>query len=72
MTPPLELETLLTPCLSCMNIIFETNAAGAYATVEAFKCLLRKLSVPRIIDVASGAASLGCCVEVNTPSYKVK
>ncbi|KAF3042037.1 hypothetical protein E8E11_000850 [Didymella keratinophila] len=55
-----------------LNAVFRTNAAGAYATVEAFEPLLRKSSSPHIINVTSGAGSLSRRLEANTPFYKVR
>ncbi|KAJ4331515.1 hypothetical protein N0V87_009096 [Didymella glomerata] len=54
------------------NAVFRTNAAGAYATAEAFEPVLRKSSSPRIIYVTSGAGSLSRRLEANTPFYKVR
>lgn len=55
-----------------LNAVFRTNAAGAYATVEAFEPLLRKSSSPRIINVTSGAGSLSRRLEADAPFYKVR
>ncbi|KAF3009711.1 hypothetical protein E8E13_008889 [Curvularia kusanoi] len=53
-----------------LNTVFRTNAAGAYATVEAFEHLLRKSPTLRIVNVTSGAGSLSRCLDARTPYYK--
>ncbi|KAJ4292721.1 hypothetical protein N0V90_009384 [Kalmusia sp. IMI 367209] len=52
---------------------FRTNVAGPYATVEAFAPLLAKSSkTPRIINVSSGAGSIGLRLDPNNPFYEMK
>jgi NAD(P)-dependent dehydrogenase (short-subunit alcohol dehydrogenase family) len=56
-----------------LNECFRTNAAGPWATVEAFESILSKSSnTPRIINVTSGAGSIGLRLESNNPYYAQK
>ena len=55
-----------------LNAGFHTNTAGVYATVETFELLLRKSSMPRIINVTSGVGSFSRRLDARTPSYDAK
>lgn len=49
---------------------FRTNASGPYFVVEAFAPLLRKsISIPRIVNVSSGAGSIRRILDPNSPNY---
>jgi NAD(P)-dependent dehydrogenase (short-subunit alcohol dehydrogenase family) len=52
---------------------FCTNAAGPYATVEAFAPLLSKsITTPRIVNVSSGAGSITLRLDPKDAFYKMK
>ncbi|KAF2848573.1 putative short-chain dehydrogenase [Plenodomus tracheiphilus IPT5] len=56
-----------------LNTVFRTNAAGPYATVEAFAPLLSKsTTTPRIVNVSSGAGSIGLRLDPKDAFYKMK
>lgn len=50
---------------------FQTNAASAFLMGEAFIELLKKSQSPRIINVSSGAGSIGRRLDPSTPSHNM-
>jgi NAD(P)-dependent dehydrogenase (short-subunit alcohol dehydrogenase family) len=56
-----------------LNTAFRTNAAGPYVTVDVFAPLLSKsISTPRIVNISSGAGSIGLRLNQNDAFYKMK
>ena len=52
---------------------FDTNATGPAVVVSVFASLLQKSTItPRIINVSSGAGSIGRRLDSSSPSYKMK
>ena len=49
---------------------FDTNATGPAVIVAAFEHLLAKAQKPRIVNIASGAGSIGRRLDPTTPHYK--
>jgi NAD(P)-dependent dehydrogenase (short-subunit alcohol dehydrogenase family) len=56
-----------------MRDCFDTNATGPIAVVRAFTPLLRKSTMtspsPRIVNITSGAGSIGRCLDPTSPMY---
>jgi len=51
---------------------FDVNATGPYLLTKALIPLLRKASNPRIINISSGAGSLGRRLFPESPMYKIQ
>lgn len=51
---------------------FDTNATGPYLLTKSLIHLLRKSSNPRIINVSSGAGSIGRRLNPESPMYKIQ
>lgn len=51
---------------------FDINATGPYLLTKALITLLRKSSNPRIINVSSGAGSIGRRLTPESPMYKIQ
>lgn len=51
---------------------FDINATGPYLLTKALIPLLRKSSDPRIINISSGAGSLGRRLYAESPMYKIQ
>ncbi|KAF2127325.1 NAD(P)-binding protein [Dothidotthia symphoricarpi CBS 119687] len=55
-----------------MQIAFDTNATGPYLLTQALIPLLRKSSNPRVINISSGAGSIGRRLFPESPMYKIQ
>ena len=51
---------------------FDTNATGPYLLTKALISLLRKSANPRIVNVSSGAGSIGRRLTPASPMYKIQ
>lgn len=54
------------------RIAFDVNATGPYLTTKALIPLLRKSANPRIVNVSSGAGSIGRRLTPESPMYKIQ
>lgn len=54
------------------QIAFDVNATGPYLTTKALLPLLRKSANPRIINISSGAASIGRRLSPESQMYKMQ
>jgi NAD(P)-dependent dehydrogenase (short-subunit alcohol dehydrogenase family) len=55
-----------------LRTAFDTNATGPYLLTKAVLHLLRKSANPRIINVSSGAGSIGRRLFPGSPMYKIQ
>jgi len=54
------------------QMAFDVNATGPYLTTKALIPLLRKSATPRIINISSGAGSIGRRLTPESPMYKIQ
>lgn len=50
--------------------LYDTNVIGPYNVTEKFRTLLEKSKQPRVVNVSSGAGSLGNKADKTNPLYK--
>ena len=61
------------PLREQMRLAFDTNATGPLILAGAFAPLLKESKAsPRIINITSGAGSIACRLDRNSPTYKMQ